>query len=147
MYSMLFFYSMLIHFPVYFSGTAVQMAVCIHHSVIFSLTHTLSLWLLYNIFRKCRCCIISTKTVWCECFFWHRFTWVDLDKRPSSHRTTRAGHLSYLFFPSFFVLPSVLSLLLSLTFQNMDPLRFQAGGRRKQLNLGLVCVAVRCIFS
>ena len=38
------------------------------------------------------------------------------------------------------VLPSLLSLLLSLNFQNMDPLRFQAGGRRRQPNLGLVCL-------
>ena len=44
------------------------------------------------------------------------------------------------FFPSsFFVLPSLLSLFLSLTFQNMDPLHFQAGGRRRRPNLGLVC--------
>ena len=44
-------------------------------------------------------------------------------------------------FPSAFlvVLPSLLSLLLSLTFQNMDPLCFLAGGRRRRPNLGLVC--------
>jgi len=50
-------------------------------------------------------------------------------------------YLSYLFFLlPFFLLPSLLSLLLSLTFQNMDLLRFQAGGRRRRLNLGLVCM-------
>ena len=51
---------------------------------------------------------------------------------------------SLLSFPIFlvhplFVLPSLLSLLLSLTFQNMDPLSFQAGGCRRRPNLGLVC--------
>ena len=52
------------------------------------------------------------------------------------------AYLSYLYFPSSFlcVLPSLLSLLLSLIFQNMDPLRFQAGGRRRRPNLGLVCI-------
>jgi len=35
----------------------------------------------------------------------------------------------------FFVLP----FLLSLTFQNMDPLRFQAGNRRRRPNMCLVC--------
>ena len=53
------------------------------------------------------------------------------------------------------ILPSLLSLL-SLTFQNMDPLRFQAGGRRRPPNLGLVCsvlmftvflVKDACLFS
>ena len=45
-------------------------------------------------------------------------------------------------FPSSFLLrlTSLLFLLLSLTFQNIDPLRFQAGGRRRRPNLGLVCV-------
>ena len=44
-------------------------------------------------------------------------------------------------FPSSFlcVLPSLQFLLLSLTFQNMDLLRFQAVGRRRRPNLGLVC--------
>jgi len=46
---------------------------------------------------------------------------------------------SICFFPSFFVLPSLLFLLLSLTFQNMDLLRLQAGGRRRRPNLGLIC--------
>jgi len=41
--------------------------------------------------------------------------------------------------PFICILPSLLALLLSLTFQNMDRLRFQAGGRRRRLNLGLVC--------
>ena len=61
-------------------------------------------------------------------------------------------------FPSSFlcVLPSLLFLLLSLTFQNMDPLRFQAGGRRRRSNLGLVCFVLMfavflvkdaCLFS
>ena len=70
---------------------------------------------------------------------------------------------AYLTFPiciftsSFLcVLPSLLSLLLSLTFQNMDPLRFQAGGRRRRPNLGLVCFVLMfavflvkdaCLFS
>jgi len=46
----------------------------------------------------------------------------------------------FVFFllPFLCVLPSLLSLLLSLTFQNMDPLRFQARGRRRRLNLRLV---------
>jgi len=69
------------------------------------------------------------------------------------------AYLSYLYiFPSsfFMVLPSLLSLLLSLTFQNMDPLRFQAGGRRRRPNLGLVrfmlifavfLVKDACLFS
>ena len=41
----------------------------------------------------------------------------------------------------FFLVPflCVLPSLLSLTFQSMDPLRFQAGGRRRRPNLGLVC--------
>ena len=58
-------------------------------------------------------------------------------------------YLSCLFFflLPFFVLRFLLSLLLSLTFQNIDPLHFQAGGRRRQPNLGLVCVDVRCILS
>jgi len=43
------------------------------------------------------------------------------------------------FLSSFVILPSLLSLLLSLTFQNMDPLHFQARGRRRRPNLGLVC--------
>jgi len=37
----------------------------------------------------------------------------------------------------------------SLTFQNVDLLRFQAGGRRRRPNLGLVCLCwfcVTCIF-
>jgi len=38
------------------------------------------------------------------------------------------------------VLPSLLFLLLSLTFQNTDPRHFQAGGRRRRPNLGLVCI-------
>ena len=33
----------------------------------------------------------------------------------------------------------VLPSLLSLTFQNVDPLRFQVGGRGRRPNLGLVC--------
>jgi len=54
------------------------------------------------------------------------------------------------------VLPSLLSLLLSLAFQNMDPLRFQAGDRRRRPNLGLVCFVLMfavllvkdaCLFS
>ena len=45
-------------------------------------------------------------------------------------------YLSLLTFPIFsfflfFVLPSLLSLLLSVTLHNMDPLRFQAGGCRR----------------
>ena len=41
---------------------------------------------------------------------------------------------------------SLLSLL-SLTFQNMDPLRFQAGGCRRRPNLGLVCsVLMSAVF-
>ena len=49
--------------------------------------------------------------------------------------------LLFVFFllPFLCVLPSVLFLLLSLTFQKLDPLRFQAGGRRRRPNLGLVC--------
>jgi len=43
-------------------------------------------------------------------------------------------------FPSSCVLPSLLFLLLSLTFQNIDPLCFQPGGRRRRPNLGLVCI-------
>jgi len=50
-----------------------------------------------------------------------------------------------VFFLHFLFLPSLLSLLLSLTFQNMDPLLFQAGGRRRRPNLGLVCVDI--VFS
>jgi len=64
----------------------------------------------------------------------------------------------FVFFllPFLCVLPSLLSLLLSLTFQDMDPLRFQAGGRRRRPNLGLVCfelmfavflVKDACLFS
>jgi len=58
--------------------------------------------------------------------------------------------------PFLCVLPSLLPLLLSLTFQNMDPLRFQAGGRRRRPNLGLVCFVLMfasflvkdaCLFS
>ena len=48
-------------------------------------------------------------------------------------------------FPSSFylcVLPSLLFLLLSLTFQNINLLRFQAGGRRRRPNLGLVCIVL-----
>jgi len=47
----------------------------------------------------------------------------------------------FVFFllPFICVLTFLLALLLSLTFQNMDPLRFQAGGRRRRPNLGLVC--------
>jgi len=46
--------------------------------------------------------------------------------------------------------------ILSLTFQNMDPLHFQAGGRRRRPNLGLVCFVLMftvflvkdaCLFS
>jgi len=46
----------------------------------------------------------------------------------------------FVFFllPFLCVITSLLSLL-SLAFQNMDPLRFQAGGRRRQPNMGLVC--------
>ena len=58
----------------------------------------------------------------------------------------------------FFLLPflCVLPSFLSLTFQNMDPLRFQAGGRRRRPNLGLVCFVLMfavflvkdaCLFS
>ena len=64
----------------------------------------------------------------------------------------------FVFFllPFLCVLPFLLSLLLSLTFQNMDPLRFQAGGRRRRPNLGLVCFVLMfavflvkdaCLFS
>jgi len=64
----------------------------------------------------------------------------------------------FVFFllPFLCVLPSLLSLLLSLTFQNMDPLRFQAGGRRRRPNPGLVCFVLMfavflvkdaCLFS
>ena len=64
------------------------------------------------------------------------------------------AYLPICIFPSSFlcVLPSVLSL----TFQNMDPLRFQAGGRRRRSNLGLVCFVLMfavflvkdaCLFS
>ena len=58
--------------------------------------------------------------------------------------------------PFLCVLPFLLSLLLSLTFQNMDPLCFQAGGRRRRPNLGLVCFVLMfavflvkdaCLFS
>jgi len=49
------------------------------------------------------------------------------------------AYLSYLYFSFLGVLPSLLSLLLSLTFQNMDLLRFQAGVRKRRPNLGLVC--------
>ena len=54
----------------------------------------------------------------------------------------RGVNVAYLYFSFFLflcVLPSLLFLLLSLTFQNIDPLRFQAAGRRRQPNLGLVC--------
>ena len=58
----------------------------------------------------------------------------------------------------FFLLPflCVLPSILSLTFQNMDLLRFQAGGRRRRPNLGLVCFVLMfavflvkdaCLFS
>jgi len=45
-------------------------------------------------------------------------------------------------FPSSFFMRLTFSsiLLLSLTFQNIDRLRFQAGGRRRRPNLGLVCI-------
>jgi len=51
-------------------------------------------------------------------------------------------YLSLLTFPiCFFLLPFfILPSLLSLTFQNNDPLRFQAGGCRRRPNLGLVCL-------
>jgi len=46
------------------------------------------------------------------------------------------AYLSYFrFLFSFFFLP-----YLSLTFQYMDPLRFQARGRKRRPNLGLVCL-------
>jgi len=48
-------------------------------------------------------------------------------------------YFSLLTFPIFSSLFSSY-LYLSLTFQNMDPLRFQAGGRRRRPNLGLVCL-------
>jgi len=53
-----------------------------------------------------------------------------------------------LFFllPFLCILPFLLSLLLSLTFQNMDTLRFQAGGRRRRPNLGLVCFVLFAVF-
>jgi len=65
---------------------------------------------------------------------------------------------AYLSFFVFFLVPflCVLPSLLSLTFQNMDPLRFQAGGRRRRPNLGLVCFVLMfalflvkdaCLFS
>jgi len=69
------------------------------------------------------------------------------------------AYVSYLYFSFFLflcVLPSLLSLLLSRAFQNMDPLRFQAGGRRRRPNLGLVCFVLMfavilvkdaCLFS
>jgi len=58
----------------------------------------------------------------------------------------------------FFLLPflCVLPSLLSLTFQKMDLLRFQAGGRIRRPNLGLVCFVLMfavflvkdaCLFS
>jgi len=64
------------------------------------------------------------------------------------------AYLSYFYFPSSFL--CVLPSLLSLTFQNMDPLRFQAGGRKRRPNLGLVCFVLMfavflvkdaCLFS
>jgi len=55
-------------------------------------------------------------------------------------RIIRLCTLFLLVFSFFFVLPSLLSLLLSPTFQNMDPLRFQAGGCRRRPKLGLVCI-------
>ena len=51
---------------------------------------------------------------------------------------------------------SCVLLVMLVTFQNMDPLRFQAGGRRRRLNLGLVyfvlmfavlLVKDACLFS
>jgi len=51
---------------------------------------------------------------------------------------------------------SCVLLVMLVTFQNMDPLRFQARGRRSQLNLGLVCFVLMfavflvkdaCLFS
>jgi len=48
--------------------------------------------------------------------------------------------LFVFFLLPFFILSSLLSLLVSVTFQNMDPLRFQAGGRRRRPNLGSVCL-------
>ena len=47
----------------------------------------------------------------------------------------------FVFFllPFLCILPSLLPLLLSLTFQNMDPLRFQGGDRRMRPNLDVVC--------
>ena len=55
----------------------------------------------------------------------------------------------FVFFllPFVCVLPSLLALLLSLTFQNMDPLLFQAGSYRRRPNLGLVCfVSMFAVF-
>ena len=66
------------------------------------------------------------------------------------------GLFVFFLLPFLCVIPSLLSLLLSLTFQNMDPLRFQAGGHRRRLNLGLVCFVLTfavflvkdaCLFS
>ena len=68
------------------------------------------------------------------------------------------AYLSYLYFSFFLLYASylLLALLLSLTFQNMDPLRFQAGGRRRRPNLSLVCFVLMfavflvkdaCLFS
>ena len=68
------------------------------------------------------------------------------------------AYVSYLCF-SFFLFYAcyfLFYLLLSLTLQNMDPLRFQAGGRRRRPNLGLVCFVLMfavflvkdaCLFS
>jgi len=62
----------------------------------------------------------------------------------------------FFLLPFLSVLPSLLSLLLYLTFQNMDPLHFQAGGRRRRPNLGLVSFVLMfavflvkdaCLFS
>jgi len=55
----------------------------------------------------------------------------------------------FVFFllPFLCILPSLLALFQSLTFQNMDPLHFQAGGHRRRPNLGLVgCVLMFAVF-
>ena len=62
----------------------------------------------------------------------------------------------FFLLPFLCVLPSFLPLLLSVTFQNMDLLHFQAGGRRTWPNQGLVCFVLlfavflvkdACLFS
>ena len=65
------------------------------------------------------------------------------------HTTTTYYYWHYYYY--YYVLPTT-----TLTFQNMDPLRFQAGGRRRRPNLGLVCFVLMiavflvkdaCLFS